>query len=145
MYDATMQTIRSGTTWSRKPASTNAERVFRPACLSGATASFLARLPIGCILAAAALGLCATVPSHAADRELGEYLSSQCIACHQKSGKAKGIPSIVGWDRESFIAIMDAYKRKERENKVMQTIAGSLSDEDVAALAAYFGSLTPTE
>lgn len=84
-------------------------------------------------------------PAGASDRELGEYLSSQCTTCHQKSGKAKGIPSIIGWDRESFVAIMNAYKKKERENKVMQSIAASLSDEDISALATYFGSLKPAE
>lgn len=79
------------------------------------------------------------------DKELGEYLSSQCTTCHQVSGKANGIPSIVGWDTDSFVAVMNAYKKKERDNKVMQTIAGTLSPEDIAALAAYFGSLKPKQ
>ncbi|MCB1509580.1 MAG: c-type cytochrome [Hyphomicrobiaceae bacterium] len=83
-------------------------------------------------------------PGHATgDKELGEYLSSQCTTCHQRSGKGDAIPSIIGWDTGSFIAIMNAYKKKERDNKVMQTIASSLSAEDIAALAAYFGSLKP--
>ena len=32
----------------------------------------------------------------AGDRELGEYLSSECVTCHQLSGQFDGIPSIVG-------------------------------------------------
>ncbi len=87
-----------------------------------------------------------TAPGHASgDKELGEYLSSQCTTCHQVSGKANGIPSIVGWDADSFVAVMNAYKKKERDNKVMQTIAGTLSPDDIAALAAYFGSLKPKQ
>ena len=38
---------------------------------------------------------------------------------------------------------MNEYRRKTRDNQVMQTIAGKLSDEDLAALAAYFGGLKP--
>jgi len=79
------------------------------------------------------------------DVALGEYLSGQCTTCHQLSGTDKGIPSIVGWDEASFAAVMGSYKSKERENKVMQNIASSLSDEDVAALAAYFATLKPKE
>jgi cytochrome c len=80
----------------------------------------------------------------ASDIELGEYLSSQCTTCHQLSGKTKGIPSIVGWDAESFIAVLRSYKLKERENQAMQNIAGTLSDDDMAALAAYFATIKPT-
>ena len=81
----------------------------------------------------------------AADPALGEYLSSQCTTCHQLSGKVSGIPAIVGWDQESFIAVMQSYKKKERDNKVMQNIAGTLSTEDIAALAAYFATIQPKE
>ena len=77
----------------------------------------------------------------AGDLELGEYLSSQCTTCHQRSGKSNGIPPIVGWDAQSFVAVMQSYKDKERENKVMRNIAGSLSAEEIAALAAYFATL----
>lgn len=78
------------------------------------------------------------------DRELGEYISTQCVTCHQVSGQYKGIPAIVGWPEESFVAIMDEYRHKKRSNAVMQTIASGLTDDEVSALAAYFGSLTPT-
>lgn len=77
------------------------------------------------------------------DRALGEYLSSECVTCHQLTGTHKGIPPIIGWPDESFISIMTAYKMRARDNPVMQNIATKLSDEDIAALAAYFGSLKP--
>jgi cytochrome c len=77
----------------------------------------------------------------AGDRALGEYLSSECVTCHQPTGQNQGIPPIVGWPDESFIAIMDEYRKKTRSNPIMQTVAGRFSDEEVAALAAYFGSL----
>jgi cytochrome c553 len=78
------------------------------------------------------------------DRALGEYLSSACVTCHQLSGRvAGGVPAIVGIDAESFVALMDSYRRKERENAVMQTIAARFSDDELAALAAYFESVKP--
>jgi cytochrome c553 len=79
----------------------------------------------------------------AGNKAFGEYLSSECVTCHQVSGRYEGIPPIVGWPEESFIAIMKQYRIKERANPVMQTIAGKLSEEEIAALAAYFGSLKP--
>jgi cytochrome c len=75
------------------------------------------------------------------DRDFGEYLSNQCVTCHQASGQFKGIPSIVGWPEESFVSIMNEYRHKRRSNVTMQTIAGGLSDDEVSALAAYFGSV----
>lgn len=71
----------------------------------------------------------------------GEYLSSECVTCHQLSGNFAGIPPIVGWPEASFVEIMREYKEKKRDNAVMQTIAGRLGDKEIAALAAYFGSL----
>jgi len=80
----------------------------------------------------------------AGDRELGEYLFGECTACHQASGRQTGaIPAIIGWPEDQFIAIMDAYRSKMRENQVMQTIAARLSAEEVAALAAYLTTLKP--
>jgi cytochrome c553 len=39
---------------------------------------------------------------------------------------------------------MNEYRARKRANAVMQTIAARLSDEEIAALAAYFGSI-PTQ
>jgi cytochrome c553 len=76
------------------------------------------------------------------DKAFGEYLSSLCVTCHQISGQSTGgIPPIVAWPDEQFIAVLNSYRWKERENEVMQNIAAQLGDEEIAALAAYFGSL----
>lgn len=75
------------------------------------------------------------------DPAYGEYLSSECITCHQASGADKGIPSITGWPAEDFVVAMHAYKVKARLHPVMQMMAGRLSDEEIAGLAAYFAQL----
>ena len=77
------------------------------------------------------------------DPEYGEYLSSECTTCHQPSGADNGIPSIVLWPEEAFVTAMHAYKDKVRPNEVMQLIAGRLSNDEIAALAAYFKDLEP--
>jgi cytochrome c553 len=93
------------------------------------------------LLAAGLNPVALPVAAIAADRALGEYLSSECVTCHQLTGRYEGIPPIIGWPESSFIEIMNEYRTKHRSNQVMQTIAGRLSNEEVAALAAYFGSL----
>jgi cytochrome c553 len=78
------------------------------------------------------------------DRALGEYLSSECVTCHQLSGKSQpGIPAIVGLAEARLAKALNDYKSKRRDNQVMQTIAGKFSGDEIAALAAYFGSLKP--
>lgn len=76
------------------------------------------------------------------DPEYGEYLSSECLTCHQADGSAEGIPSITQWPEQDFVVAMHAYKRKLRPHPVMQMMAGRLSDEEIAALAAYFKDLS---
>lgn len=73
--------------------------------------------------------------------DYGEYLSSECLTCHQSSGEDEGIPSIVGWPVDNFVTVMHAYKVKARENQVMQLVAGQLGNEEIASLAAYFAQL----
>ena len=75
------------------------------------------------------------------DPEYGEYLASECSTCHQDSGANDGIPGISGWPTEDFVVAMHAYKTKLRPHPVMQMMAGRLSDEEIAALAAYFKDL----
>lgn len=77
------------------------------------------------------------------DREYGEYLSGECVTCHQPSGRADGIPSIVGIPRDYFVRALFEYKSNVRRNDVMQLRAANLGNEEIAALARYFSSLEP--
>ena len=79
-------------------------------------------------------------------KEYGEYLSGECTTCHQIDGTfVEGIPPIVGLDPESFIMTMNTFKTGERDNPAMVSVAKNLDDEQLKALAAYFGSLEPAE
>ncbi|MDW4496421.1 hypothetical protein R5H30_00390 [Sulfitobacter sp. D35] len=83
------------------------------------------------------------IPALVGDPEYGAYLSSECTTCHQAGGENVGIPSIVLWPEKDFVTVMHAYKRGAREHPVMNMVAARLTDEDIAALAAYFATLDP--
>lgn len=72
------------------------------------------------------------------DPAYGKYLSSECVSCHRADGAADGIPSITRWPERDFVVAMYAYKKNLRPHPVMQMMAGRLSNEEIAALAAYF-------
>ena len=86
-------------------------------------------------------GIDSSILSIEGDPEYGEYLSSECMTCHQSSVGNDGIPSINGWLIEDFVIVMHAYKKKQRTHPVMQMMAGRLTNEEIAALAAYFKDL----
>ncbi|MCL4767930.1 MAG: hypothetical protein KJZ80_17030 [Hyphomicrobiaceae bacterium] len=76
----------------------------------------------------------------------GEWLAQECVSCHRLDGADKGIGSIVGWQQSIFTTTLKAYRGQEfveRRNPVMVSVARSLTDEEVEALATYFGSLKP--
>jgi cytochrome c len=75
----------------------------------------------------------------------GEHLSAECTACHRIDGSDDGIPSIIGWAVPTFIAVLKSYRDGERTNPVMVLVATSLEEDQMAALAAYFGSLGATK
>jgi cytochrome c len=75
------------------------------------------------------------------DPEYGEYLSAECTTCHLRDGEDNGIPSITNWPAEDFVAALHAYKSKLRPHPVMQMMAGRLSNEEIAALAAYYATI----
>ena len=100
--------------------------------------------PLRFVSVAAVLSVVPVAPVVAGDVAYGEYLAAECVTCHQRSGNAHGIPSIVGWPADQFQAVLNSYRWKERDNPIMQTIAARLSDEDIAALAAYFEALGST-
>ena len=77
------------------------------------------------------------------DPEYGKYLAGECVTCHQASGHADGIPSIVGLPREYFVKALFEYKSNIRSNEVMKLRVANLENEEIAALAAYFSGLEP--
>lgn len=92
--------------------------------------------------AAVAAGLAAAPAYAAPDRALGEYLSAECATCHVGStAKAGAIPTLAGMPADQFTVVMMAYRRGDRDNAAMRNVARQLSEEEIAALAAYYEGL----
>lgn len=72
---------------------------------------------------------------------------SACIGCHGIPGYRTGFPEVYavpklgGQHPEYIVRALQAYKSGERSHPSMQGIAGSLSDQDMADLAAYYGGV----
>ena len=75
------------------------------------------------------------------DIEYGEYLANDCKTCHEADGGGEGIPNIHGRPTLQLITLLYAYREKIKSNDVMQMQAGQLTDDEIAALAAYFEGL----
>ena len=71
---------------------------------------------------------------------------SMCIGCHGIPGYKTAfpdvyhVPKIAGQQPAYIIAALKAYKDGSRQHPSMRGIAASLSDQDMADLAAYYGA-----
>lgn len=95
------------------------------------------------------VGVSALVAANAwaeGDVEAGKAKSAVCAACHGANGiSAVPIyPNLAG-QKEAYLAnVLTAYKSQERQGAnaaVMWGLAASLSEQDIANLAAYYASL----
>lgn len=73
----------------------------------------------------------------------GEHLSQECSTCHRRDGVDNGIPSILGMKAADFIETFKFYRDGTRTNPAMVSVAQSLDDDQVQALAAYYETLPP--
>jgi cytochrome c553 len=73
----------------------------------------------------------------------GEHLSRECTACHRRDGVDNGIPSILGMKAGEFTELMQFYQTGARENPAMVSVAQSLDEDQIKALAAFFATLPP--
>jgi cytochrome c len=71
----------------------------------------------------------------------GRHLAQECTGCHRIDGIDNGIPSIVGWKADVFVTTLKFYQSGARTNPVMVSVANSLNDKQLDALATYFASL----
>ncbi|ANY17367.1 c-type cytochrome [Bordetella pseudohinzii] len=72
---------------------------------------------------------------------------SMCIGCHGIPGYKASfpelyhVPMIAGQNAKYIEAALNEYKKGARSHPTMDAIAGSLSDQDIADLAAYYSQL----
>jgi cytochrome c553 len=82
--------------------------------------------------------------AQAQDAARGESKAAMCIGCHGIVGyqasfpQIHKVPMISGQGAKYIVNALTAYKKGERKHPTMRGIAGSLSDQDMADLAAYY-------
>lgn len=77
------------------------------------------------------------------DPEKGKVLAYTCLGCHGIDGYRNAYPSyrvprLGGQHAEYIVAVLQAYKTDGREHATMNAQAKTLSDQDMADLAAFF-------
>jgi cytochrome c553 len=83
------------------------------------------------------------------DIEAGRQKIDMCIGCHAIEGYRASypnvftVPKIHGQTSKYVENALIAYRNGDRNHPTMKAIAGSLTDQDIADLAAYYGK--PTE
>jgi cytochrome c553 len=93
---------------------------------------------------------CATAASLAqeikGDAKAGETKNAMCIGCHGIKGyqasfpEVYKVPMISGQGAKYIVAALNEYKKGERKHPTMRAIADSLSDQDIADLAAHYAA-----
>ena len=112
------------------------------------------RTPFSSKLAQLALAAACTVafPVLAADPPKGNIEAanaqvSMCIGCHGIPGyrasfpEIYSVPKIAGQNEKYILSSLRAYASGERTHPTMDAISKSLSDQDMADLAAYYSNL----
>ena len=101
--------------------------------------------------AAATAGAPAAAPAAEAvgDPAKGKDLTRMCEGCHGIEGwrtafpEVYHVPKIGGQHAKYIAAALHEYKNGDRSHPSMRAIAGSLSDQDIANLAAYYAQGVP--
>ena len=90
---------------------------------------------------ATALG---ALTAQAQDVKAGETKVAMCIGCHGIVGyqasfpEIHKVPMIAGQNAKYIVAALQAYAKGDRKHPTMRGIAGSLSDQDMADVAAFY-------
>ena len=92
-----------------------------------------------------ALALAGALPSaFAQDAQVGAKKADMCIGCHGIIGyqasfpEIHKVPKIAGQNAPYIVSALGAYKKGERKHPTMHAVAASLSDKDMADLAAFY-------
>ena len=80
------------------------------------------------------------------DAKVGERKIAMCVGCHGIPGyqasfpEVYKVPKISGQGAKYIVAALIAYKQGERKHPSMRAIAESMTDQDMADVAAYYAA-----
>ena len=81
------------------------------------------------------------------DAGAGGKKVAMCIGCHGLPGYQSSfpqiykVPKIAGQNAKYIVAALNGYKSGDRKHPSMRGVAGSMSDQDMADVAAYYEAL----
>ncbi|TNF59205.1 MAG: cytochrome c4 [Burkholderiales bacterium] len=102
------------------------------------------------VVAVATLSAAAVAAHAQGSVEAGMQKAEMCIGCHGIPGyqnsfpEVHKVPMISGQSAQYIVAALNAYKKGDRKHPSMRGIAGSLSEQDMADLAAFYASHATT-
>ena len=96
-------------------------------------------------MVAAVLAVTGGAPAHGADLDAGRHKAEPCKTCHGPDGNATtpGIPSLAGQPAIFTHWQLIKFREGRRKDPQMSAFAASLSDADMADLAAYYAAQPP--
>jgi cytochrome c553 len=105
--------------------------------LAGTAPAFVLALVLGIVMGAAGTARAA------GDAQRGKLLGYTCLGCHgvenyKNAYPTYSVPRLVGQHPDYLVAALKAYRTRERSHGTMYAQAASLSDQDMADIAAYF-------
>jgi cytochrome c553 len=97
------------------------------------------------LIAAAAAGALAGSAA-AGDVKAGRQKALQCQTCHGLDGMAKlpEAPNLAGQSEAYLVKALKDFRSGARKNDVMSLVIATLSDADIADLAAYYAAIPVT-
>jgi len=90
--------------------------------------------------------LVACAGAQAQDAQQGEKRAAMCIGCHGIPGYQSSfpevykVPMIAGQNAKYIQSALSQYKKGDRKHPTMRAVAASLSDKDIADLAAFYSA-----
>jgi cytochrome c553 len=96
------------------------------------------------LLLLSAFSIAQAQDAKAASAKARETKAAMCIGCHGINGyqssfpEVHKVPMIAGQGAKYIVAALTAYKKGERKHPTMRAIAGSLTEQDMADLAAFY-------
>lgn len=81
------------------------------------------------------------------DAKAGESKAAMCIGCHGIVGYQNSfpeihkVPKIAGQSAGYIVSALTAYKKGDRKHPTMRGMAGSLTEQDMADLGAFYSTL----
>ncbi len=87
-----------------------------------------------------------SLSASAQDAKAGEKKAAMCIGCHgipdykASFPEIYRVPKIAGQNAKYIVSALTQYKKGDRKHPTMRGIAASLSDQDIADLAAFYST-----